>query len=231
MDYSNSYVAVGCDSNQEWMIPWWYTNFKKHNPSLSVIFGDFGMTVAMKSWCREHGKVINVGRLGHDNRCNWFRKPAFLASLSCIEEYVDASIIYMDNDCEVLGDVSDLFQYCKSVNEVALRNDVTTQFNSHIHNPIQTGVMVFKVGNELIDNWADECYGDRTHRGDQELLDTILTRRLKDKDFTTKINIFPNIYNRLRLEGNPIVDETVIMHWTGPIGKDTIKDIIKRGNR
>lgn len=34
---------TGCDSNTQWMLKWFYENFKKHNPDAELLIWDFGM--------------------------------------------------------------------------------------------------------------------------------------------------------------------------------------------
>jgi hypothetical protein len=56
---SQSGIIVGCDANQEWLLPWWWDHYCKHN-SYPVAFVDFGMSEAALAWCQEKGQCISL---------------------------------------------------------------------------------------------------------------------------------------------------------------------------
>jgi len=218
-----NYVAIGCDSNQEWMLPWWFENYSLYN-NLPIIFGDFGLSPQMRSWCKERGELVPL--VYSSNHCSWFKKSLFL-------DLIDADkVIYLDNDCEVKGNIDELLIYCNSINEIALRHDVVTQFNEQLtkkgHTPLQTGVLVYKPGNELIKEWSEACQSPGDFRGDQEILDFLVMNRRLNHNTNTRINIFPRKFNNLRLEEEN--KDAVIMHWTGPTGKKVIWEKINKTN-
>src|SRR5690606_21882871 len=50
-------VVVATDITQEWLLPWWWENFRKYN-ACPVAFVNFCMSEEKKAWCREHGELI-----------------------------------------------------------------------------------------------------------------------------------------------------------------------------
>jgi hypothetical protein len=50
-------IIVGSDQTQEWLLPWWWKNYARHN-TYPVVFVDFGMSLEKKAWCREHGTLV-----------------------------------------------------------------------------------------------------------------------------------------------------------------------------
>ncbi|MEI8329382.1 MAG: hypothetical protein WCG14_05240, partial [Chlamydiia bacterium] len=93
-------VIVGCDQKREWLLPWWWNHYAKHN-SDPVAFFDFGMSPKGIAWCREKGQHIKLhesvtlddhtigstqkerweNRLGKgfwSCRSAWFKKPLTL---------------------------------------------------------------------------------------------------------------------------------------------------------
>ena len=52
-------ILIGSDEHLEWAIPWWWENYSRFN-SFPVAFADFGMSEAMRAWCRERGELIDL---------------------------------------------------------------------------------------------------------------------------------------------------------------------------
>ncbi len=50
-------ILIGCDRNQEWLLPWWWDHYSAHN-AYPVAFADFGMSKKALAWCREKGKML-----------------------------------------------------------------------------------------------------------------------------------------------------------------------------
>src|SRR5688572_4420480 len=50
-------IVVGCDSKQEWLLPWWWSHYSAHN-EYPVAFVNFGMSPDAWKWCQERGTGI-----------------------------------------------------------------------------------------------------------------------------------------------------------------------------
>lgn len=201
------------------MLSWWWGRYCLHN-TLPVVFFDFGMSKRAKKWCTNRGKVVEMPSFSppirkeavseerlktwmvhHDERMwvarpSWFKKPRAMM-LSPFEKTV-----WLDLDCEVLGDLKALFSY----GPVAAAKD--------IHNDnYDAGVLVFEKGTPIIAKWADLCEEKSSEfAGDADVLNFLV----QDKAIQT----LPQIYNwRSQLGENP---DVVIIHWLGSFGKEII---------
>ena len=90
-------VMVGANAEQDWMLPWWYENFHKHNPDLPVAFADFGMSEGAKTDCQAHGLLVDFPQVTIVNP--YMAKP--MAILTAPFE----RIVWSDLDVEILGPV------------------------------------------------------------------------------------------------------------------------------
>lgn len=199
-------VVTGSDTNGEWMLPWWLTSFRKHN-SYPVCFADFGMSDTSKRWCSENGKILDLTWQFSPPRLNWFKKS--YAILACPFD----TIVWIDSDCEVLGNINDIFNYANQ--GLAVTIDKHNRWVKH-KNGVQSGVVGVKHGNDIITKWADAC-ATTSQRGDQECLNNDIL-----KDNRNGVIIMPQKYQHLRLDG-PSQPDTIIYHFTGPAGKKIIK--------
>jgi hypothetical protein len=211
-------VVTGCDGHHAWMIPWWLDRLKKHNPNIEVAFADFGgLSDAIQKKIYESVDVY-IDLTGAKVDREWFKKP--LAIYHCPFD----KVIWMDSDCEVQGDISQMFNWCND-SHIGLTWDIGPGFNRGINGntlkrAVASGVVVTHPKNELIREWCDMCLRARHIRGDQEVLNWMLDDRKHKKNITTKIKIMPKTFQWLRLEGyNP---NALIMHWTGIDGKNHI---------
>lgn len=204
-------VLVGCGSEQEWMLPWWWENYKKHN-TLPVLFidmgeGDKAMTPGMKDWCKERGYLAPL----HLPLAGWFQKP-FAFAKTVFEESV-----WTDVDCEIRGSLEPAFDYCKF--GIAAAEDPYYKLGGKKTVPISlnSGVVAFKFGNEIISKWCDTITREgKDYRDDQIILNVMAHQN------PGKVGILPRKFNWLRLDGdtNP---EAVCIHWTGGKGKEIIR--------
>ncbi len=55
-------IIVGCDANQEWLLPWWWSHYSKCN-TYPVVFIDFGMTSEGIVYCQQRGTCIPLGAI------------------------------------------------------------------------------------------------------------------------------------------------------------------------
>ena len=53
-------IIVGCDANQEWLLPWWWEHYSAWN-RYPVVFIDFGMTTEGIAFCQQRGSCLPLG--------------------------------------------------------------------------------------------------------------------------------------------------------------------------
>jgi len=217
-------IIVGTDGRLEWLLPWWWEHYSKHN-TRPVAFLNFGMSKEKKNWCRERGRLIEVpiydeiaapkeeisteyvaqweeqeGRQFWECRSAWFKKP-FACILSPFKKTV-----WVDLDCEIRDDISPLF----SMNGLALnkREDQTTLGIQEY----SSGVISFSWGDPLIEKWANRSlHESAAFRGDQELLSWIIHEE------KSVIHLIEERYNWSRTKGD--VPGIIIYHWHGEKGR------------
>jgi Glycosyl transferase family 8 len=217
-------IVTGCDNGHQWMLPWWFYHLRKHNPDIPVTFCNFGgMTKECIDWCEANGTYCDLSNI--KSKKNWFKKPAAI----WYSNY--KKVIWIDNDCEIKKPIDRYFAITKP-NQIGVTYDPQNNFCINdrrrlIKNPVATGVVVAEPKNELIKEWAAKCLLANRIRGDQEVLNYILSERQRKKDYTTKIRIMPAEYQWLRIY-NTINKDAYIMHWTGPEGKKHIKECIEK---
>lgn len=229
--YGDEGVIVGSDQSQEWLLPWWWSHYTRHNQH-PVAFIDFGMTAKMKQWCQERGDLIRLGladlfvkekeeilsstaenwetKYGEQfwiSRGAWFKKP-----FACMKSPFKRTV-WIDLDCEIKGSMTPLFLFSKHSSQIALAKDRAAS-SLPIYN---SGVIAFQKGAPLIEQWALESErqnGD--FRTDQDLLSQLIF------DQGLKICELPLIYNwNIGYGENP---DSVIDHWVGEIGKLALKN-------
>lgn len=208
-------VIVGCDKEEEWMLPWWYKHFKANNPNMPLAFCDFGMSAAGKNFCKDKGilyecKGIDMqGDAGFTS--SWFMKPFALLN-SPFE-----SSLWIDLDCKVLHNLDKYFDYIEP-GKLAVSRDPCTPFCKTItDDPVTSGIVGATHGEELVSLWARRILEKHSElRGDQQALNMVIESGGADR-----VNIFPPHYQWLRLQGEN--DHAWTLHYTGPEGKKEIK--------
>lgn len=200
---------VGCDSKHEWMIDWWFGNYKKHN-NLPVIFADFGLTPEGLKVVRKY--TTNILDMKSQAEKGWFLKPKSM--LMCPSKLT----VWVDLDCEILGSLRGIFKELE-VDKLAMVKDHpwTTRRGELWHN---SGVVGFVNKPPILKDWVRQV-GVRKAVGDQEVLHSMLNPITK----ITYIKDLPHRYNVLRID---VLDENVpkdplIIHWTGQKGKEEIR--------
>lgn len=219
-----SAFITGCDESQAWMIPWFLKNYRTHNKK-QIVFVDFGVKPStlhkVEQWF--DGVIPFVDRddyfVRSRNLRTWYLKP-----MALIESRRFARIrCWMDLDCEVLGDISGIFDHIE-YNKLSMVEDRpwSIRRGEKWHN---SGVVACIDIPRVLDEWHMSCraYADKFPGGDQDVLHSLL----HSSDLLRTINIvdLPNEYNWLRLQ---LVDgqdspKKLVMHWTGPKGKDEIR--------
>ena len=208
--YDKAFVT-GCDSTNEWMLPWFFEHYQKHT-NTPLLFADFG--VSNRELVKPHVHAIIDLTLISER--SWFKKPKALIHSPA------TNLVWLDTDIQIMKPIDLIFDLLKPnvLNMVQDRPWAKrrggVQFNSGVVGIINKPL--------ILGMWADWCkYSNEP--GDQETL----TANLNPITQLTYINELPNEYNHLRLQienDNEPADNAKMIHWTGPKGKDRIRAMI-----
>jgi hypothetical protein len=220
-------VIVAADSQQEWLLPWWWKRYSAHN-SYPVAFFDFGMSKESKLWCQERGayyplEVADLKEVESERTDVWqkrwgegiwlFRRAWFKKPLACLLAPFDVNC-WCDLDCEVRGNLEPLFESLTPDMAIALaREDKRAQemdlkqgFSFEGEISYNSGVLVFRKDEPLIHAWEKSS----REQNDRFLSDqTLLSRLIYLTD--AKVKELSPIWNWLRNWGeNP---EALVVHY------------------
>ncbi len=199
------------DGNYDTLLPWWYENLSRHN-DLPVVVFDLGVSEEIKRWAGHRIRFVKIPRLPVDPPHGSVVKPFALVAANAERG------LFLDLDCEVRGDLAPLF--AAHGRGLSLERDpVPTgqfkeQFTASYYN---TGVIGFGGVEPLIRFWAIKS-GTllSTARSDREVLNMLAP------NYPELIHPFPEGAVKLRLGGEGATDP-IVVHWTGPKGKDAIR--------
>ena len=195
---------TGCDSKNKWMLPFIEKRFEKHNPDHDLYVFDFDTIFP-----ELHG---------------WFKKPALMLQASTWAP----KICWLDTDCEIKGNISDIFNYVE-INKLTMAVDMPwSTRRSERGRWYNSGMVAYTGQPSILYEW-NRIVSEGNHKqvGDQEVLNWMLggdpLREL------THIAELPRIYNTLRLDyqDGTAPPNPKIVHWTGPKGKAKIKEIMR----
>jgi len=205
--YDKAFVT-GCDSTNEWMLPWFFEHYKKHTQT-TLIFADFGISNRKAIEPHVHA-IIDLTKIAERS---WFKKPKALIHSPAI------NLVWLDTDIQITKPIDEIFDLLKP-NKLNMVQDRPwakrrggVQFNSGVVGIINKPL--------ILGMWADWCKHSN-EVGDQETL----TANLNPITQLTYINELPNEYNHLRLQienDNQPADNARMIHWTGPKGKERIR--------
>lgn len=209
---------TGCDRNSEWMIPWFIKNYKKHNKT-PLVFANFGLSETglnhISSFAHETIDLTKTKEKG------WFKKPQAILETTKIAK----KVCWLDTDCEVLADLSDVFTLTES-GKIGMVEDKpwTKRRGETWHN---TGVVVVEGNPVILQEWI-RLVKINPQIGDQEVLHTFLRQDMRRHLYVTDL---PEEYNWVRLN---LVDgrdskRKKVMHWTGQKGKMHIYEETRYG--
>ena len=177
-------VIVGCAQNHEWMLPWWWLNFRLHN-EYPVTFFNFGdMSETAKEWCRKRGTLKKV-RMPHkiapkeavdenlraiweplvsdldvwEARAHFFKKP-----FACLQSPYERTV-WIDLDAQVRQPIDPLFDFCDSQTEFSVVEEPESVIEEHEKCGMlnkgeieyNTGVIAFKKESPILKEWAEAC--------------------------------------------------------------------------
>jgi hypothetical protein len=235
-------IIVGCDKNQEWLLPWWWDHYSRHN-SFPVAFADFGMSEKALSWCQERGVSLTLPaiKILHENevspadkkqlearygpgiwryRSAWFKKPLALLHSPF------STGLWIDLDCRITGSLEALFYSLLPGVAIALVKEPEFIQNYDLENGYllpgevnyNSGVIVFRQNAEILHQWMEETISNNgNYPGDQQALcrSIYLHRPILFE--------LPSLWNWLLLLGpNP---EALINHYTGDRKLMILKEI------
>ena len=224
-------VLVGCDRSQEWLLSWWWDNYRQKN-TLPVAFADFGMSGAGRTWCEERGCLLPILIDGYkvavkeeidpfllkewehsispfwDSREVWFKKPFALLHAPFLQT------LWMDLDCEVLDNVESAYEYIDPICKMGLARVRDPENEEAV--PYNSGVIVFEKDSPILEKWAETSFS-QNHKflGDQDVLSHIIFK----EGYT--VGEVPQIYNWLMFRGVHVGAK--ILHWAAVWGKEYIK--------
>tara|TARA_B100000965_G_C19331172_1_gene643081 strand:+ start:102 stop:755 length:654 start_codon:yes stop_codon:yes gene_type:complete len=213
---SEKVFITGCDHTNEWMMPWFVENYKKHNTA-PLIFADFGVSDLNKIKSL-HNFYALMNAQSNDEGKGWFKKPKVMCSSP------SEKTVWLDTDCQVLTNIEDIFDLLEP-NKLNMVEDKPWTARRGTNGPWYNSGVVGFIGQPMIlKNWA-EWVKNTTESGDQEVLYAKLDMMQK----LTYINPLPNEYNWLRLQlenDNQDSWNKKIIHWTGHKGKLKIKEMM-----
>jgi hypothetical protein len=218
-------IIVAADQTLEWMLPWWFENYRKHN-AYPVAFIDLGLSFESKEWCQKHGQWIPLrnalfaedvcperaekweeffGTYLWESRDAWFKKP-----LACLKSPFKRTL-WLDVDCEVRAPLTPLFAYADRFAMARQADDFSEGFQ--IYN---SGVIAFRQNHPLLSDWADLCLtGNHYFPGDQDAISYLIANQ------QIEVEELPEIYNWSRRKEE--VPGIVVLHWHGHHGKAIIR--------
>jgi hypothetical protein len=137
----------------------------------------------------------------------WFYK------LHAVIDAPEKRVAWLDVDCEILTDISDVFDLVKPDTIGLTRDWVRGDWWA-------TGVIVVNDRPNLLYEWNNRLNKGDDIRGDQEALEDMIS-----KNTHPQITELPQEYQWLRISLNQGKDSAnkKVIHWTGPVGRNHIR--------
>lgn len=230
-------ILLASNAKQEWMLPWWWENYQKHN-TFSVTFIDLGLSEEGRRFCEGKGNLVPFihaqnplkstdpeiasrweeiygGVLWKETRPCWHKKP--FALLQTPYEYT----IWLDTDCEVRSSLHPLFSQIEKSERIVIRPspkkilDHATRHTLLLEGEMlfNSGVIGYRKHSPEILAWAKAT----SERGEGFFGDDqILSRIIHENGWS--VTVLDPSYNRQELEEGQ-QPGTKISHWAGQSGK------------
>ncbi|WP_068468504.1 hypothetical protein [Candidatus Protochlamydia phocaeensis] len=240
-------VMVASDQKLEWLLPWWWYHYRKHN-STPVVFADFGMSATAAQWCRQRGMLIDLtapldflvpqDKIAPELAQRWqalfHNKEFWNVRRMCLKKPFAmiqspfSHTLWTDLDCEVRGSVYPLFETCDDEigfsiapqPDFALKNYLKQGLLQPGEKTYNAGVIAFRYQSPVMLKWTQAVIEKNAcFPGDSDLLADLIR--------TEKIDVFelPQIYNWRMAQGpNP---DAIIVHWVADWGKQHILEEMK----
>jgi len=232
-------VIVASDERQEWLLPWWFENYAKHN-TFPITFIDLGLSPEGKEFCIERGELVSIPdysalglkeetdpekalfwertygtRSWWSKRECWHKKP--IALLQTPYEHT----LWLDTDCEVRGNLDPVFDIVATSGAIVIceETEETQAFDREQGNIFpdeilfNSGVIGFVRGSAYIMEWAGATLSKHgSYWGDQDLLSRLIYEN------KWPVQILDPMYNWRELAKGKHPD-VKISHWLGEKGK------------
>jgi hypothetical protein len=227
-------ILVGCSKEQEFLLPFFWFNYKLKN-ELPVVFTDFGMSEKAKKWCEKRGTLHKlkieknfIKKVPNEILKKW--QKYYKGDYSIREKWVLKPFaminspfyrtIWIDLDCEIRGTLKKIFKFCENPAGLSIVREsdelqkyfARTKIDSN-KITYNSGVVVFKHGSSVIKKWCEKTEKENhLFLGDQNILSSVL----QEKKYRFKE--LPKEYNWLVVHSH-LNEKAVINHWTGHKGK------------
>ena len=209
-------IITGVDHSHEDLLEWWLKNvYKHHNYNVEVGVMDFGMSPALRGRL-EDNYPATFSRPFNGTKA---RKIGWFYKVQAVMDCPSKSVCWLDVDCEILTDISDVYNLVPP-GMIGLTRDWVRG------NWWATGVIVVNDRPSLLEHWDRRLNADDGIRGDQEALYELVGNKEHEQ-----IQELPQDYQWLRISLNKGKDSPTkkVIHWTGPKGKQFIRDHLMKG--
>ena len=209
-------IITGVDHSHEDLLEWWLKNvYKHHNYNVEVGVMDFGMSPALRGRL-EDNYPATFSRPFNGTKA---RKIGWFYKVQAVMDCPSKSVCWLDVDCQILTDISDVFNLVPP-GMIGLTRDIVRG------NWWATGVIVVNDRPSLLEHWDRRLNADDGIRGDQEALYELVGNKEHEQ-----IQELPQDYQWLRISLNKGKDSPTkkVIHWTGPRGKQFIRDHLMKG--
>ena len=203
-------IITGVDHSHEDLLEWWLKNvYKHHNYNVEVGVMDFGMSPALRGRL-EDNYPATFSRPFNGTKA---RKIGWFYKVQAVMDCPSKSVCWLDVDCEILTDISDVYNLVPP-GMIGLTRDWVRG------NWWATGVIVVNDRPSLLEHWDRRLNADDGIRGDQEALYELVGNKEHEQ-----IQELPQDYQWLRISLNKGKDSPTkkVIHWTGPRGKEHIR--------
>ena len=209
-------IITGVDHSHEDLLEWWLKNvYKHHNYNVEVGVMDFGMSPALRGRL-EDNYPATFSRPFNGTKA---RKIGWFYKVQAVMDCPSKSVCWLDVDCEILTDISDVYNLVPP-GMIGLTRDWVRG------NWWATGVIVVNDRPSLLEHWDRRLNADDGIRGDQEALYELVGNKEHEQ-----IQELPQDYQWLRISLNKGKDSPTkkVIHWTGRRGKEFIRETLMKG--
>ena len=209
-------IITGVDHSHEDLLEWWLKNvYKHHNYNVEVGVMDFGMSPALRGRL-EDNYPATFSRPFNGTKA---RKIGWFYKVQAVMDCPSKSVCWLDVDCQILTDISDIFNLVPP-GMIGLTRDIVRG------NWWATGVIVVNDRPSLLETWDKRLNAGDGIRGDQEALYELIGNKPHEQ-----IQELPQDYQWLRISLNKGKDSPTkkVIHWTGPRGKEFIRETLMKG--